>query len=95
MNDDLAAFTLDDLLADTDLAATPPASAPTVPWSAVVYGPDPDEIRRTELREAGLRSARIPRWTRMTGRQLSRAWSARFGGDADLARDAAIWAANG
>ena len=90
--DDPAAFFLD-VLAHGGLGETKPAPAPAVPWSAVVDGPDLDQIRRTELRETGLSSGRICRWTRMTGRELSRAWSARFEDNAEVARDAAMWAA--
>lgn len=94
MDDDLIAFTLDDLLADTDLAATPPARVPTaVPWSTYAGGEDPDEIRPTQLREAGLSSGRIRGWTAMKARDRWREWVLRFAGDEDLALECAIHSA--
>lgn len=82
---------LDDLLAAASIASptSAPASTP-VPWSSVAYGPDPDEIRRAQVREAGLYSGRIHRWSRMKARHLWAEWVARFGGDEDLALECAI-----
>ena len=90
MNYDLDAFPIDDLLADTDLVPKAPARAPTAPWPTYRVDEDPDEIRRAQLQAKALSSGRIPRWTSLTGRKLWAQWLARFEGDADLARDAAL-----
>jgi hypothetical protein len=90
MNDDLAPVSLDDVLAHGGLGETTPAPAPTILRSPVVYGPDLDEIRRTELQRKALSSGRIRGWTGMSAYDLWREWVARFGGDEDLAREAAL-----
>jgi hypothetical protein len=93
MDDDLGAFTLDDVLANGGLADAPPARTPTELWSSVVFGPDADEIRRTELQAKALSSGRIHRWTAMKARDLWREFVSRFAGDEDLALECAIHSA--
>ena len=93
MNHDLDPFSIDDLLADTDLVPKPPPRAPTALWPTYPVDRHPDETRRTQLREAALSSGRIPRWTRMKARDLWRVWVTLFEGDEDLALDTAIRAA--
>lgn len=90
MNDDLAAFTLDDLLADTDLATKPPAPVPTAPWPMYPVDEDPDETRRTQLQAKALASGRVRDWTRMTGEELWDEWLPLFEQDEDLARETAL-----
>src|SRR5271156_976845 len=93
MNYNLDPFTLEDLLADTDLAPTPPLPEAGRSWRTDPVDEDPDEILRTQLRAKALSSGRIRRWTQMKGRDLWRVWVARFDGDEDLALDTAILAA--
>jgi hypothetical protein len=56
-------------------------------------GEDAEESRRTEVREAGLRSGRVRFWTTLIARDLWSEWIARFGGDEDLALECAIQSA--
>ena len=58
------------------------------PWFLVEQ--DPDATRRTELPAKALSSGRIRGWTGMSAYDLWREWIARFEGDEDLAREAAL-----